>query len=339
MERRPIFFNSEGERLAGDLILPDGDGPFPALLMLMGTGSQNRYGDNYLTGKWTKGDTYPLLNERLARAGIASLCWDKRGVGESTGGDREPGDPPGDRNAHANDQTDVDDAEAALQFLVRQPEIDPERVAVWGWSAGVSFACMLAKRTDLPAAYVLVAGVYRSIPDLVDYLFDWINPYLARVPEAEAWIKEQAPYHYKYAKHWRGYIEAARRGEDEYQAGEGEDAAHWYLGRAKQGIANPPAEDFKYVQKPTLVLHGDRDVNVPVEDCYDIIRELEEAGNEDVTLVVVPRADHGMRIHPVDASLEERRLARISPDQPRDPLSEFFVNSFIGWLTDRLDSM
>jgi pimeloyl-ACP methyl ester carboxylesterase len=272
----------------------------------------------------------------LAKAGIATLCWDKRGVGESTGGDRAPGDPPGERDAHADDLTDVADAASALAFLTQQPEIDPHRIAIWGWSAGVQFTSLLAAQTDLPAAYVLVAGVYRSLPELVEYLFDWINPYLARVPEAEMWIKSRAPYHYKYAKHWHSYVEAAVRGEDVYEAGEGEDVARFYLARMKQGLAYPPAEQFQHIQKPTLVIHGDRDVNVPVEDCYEIARALNDSGNSDVTLVVVPRADHGMRINPVDASIEERRLARITPNASRHPLSEFFVQSVIGWLVDHL---
>lgn len=305
------------------------------MLMLMGFGIQNRYGDNYQSGKWNRNDTYPVLNDRLAEAGIASLCWDKRGVGESTGGERSAGDPPGERDSHASDETDLADAEAALNLVAQQPEIDPRRVAVWGWSAGVSLACKLAERTDLPAAYVLVAGVYRSMPELLEYLFDWINSYLARVPEAEARIKELAPYHYNYANHWRGLVEAAKRGEDVYEAGEGEDYTRFHLARTKQGLASPLAEGFRHIQKPALVLHGDRDVNVPVDDCYDIVRELNQAANEDVTLVVVHRADHGMRINPVDTSMEERRVARIMPDNPEHPLSEFFVSSFIGWLIDR----
>ncbi len=180
-----------------------------------------------------------------------------------------------------------------------------------------------------------LAGVCGSMSDLLEFLFDWINPYLDRVPEAETWFKEEAPYHLNYAKHWRCLIEAAKRGEDVYEAGEGEDFVRFHLARTKQGLANSPAEEFKFIQKPTLVIHGDRDVNVPVEDCYEIVRKINQAGNEDVTLVVVPRADHGMRINPIDTSLEERRLARVTPDRPRDPLSEFFIHSFIGWLTDR----
>jgi pimeloyl-ACP methyl ester carboxylesterase len=339
MERRPIYFQSEGETLAGDLVVPDGDGPFPAVLVLMGFGNQNRYGDNFQSGKWKKIDTYRLINSRFAEAGIASLCWDKRGVGESTGGDREPGDPPGDRDAHADDKTDLADAEAALHFLAAQPEIDTKKVAVFGWSGGVTVAGLLAARSDIPAAFVLVAGVHRGMPDLLEFLFDWINPYLERVPEAETWIRKMAPYHLNYARHWRGLVAAARRCDDVYEAGEGEDAVLFHLDRTKQALARPIGAEFQHITKPTLVMHGDRDVNVPVEDCYTIVQQISSSGNEDVTLVVVPRAGHGMRINPVDASLEERRLERITPDTPRHPLSGFFVHSMIGWLSDRFHTV
>jgi hypothetical protein len=305
--------------------------------VLFGTGSANRYGHNFWFGKWSKSETYRLLCSRLADAGIAALCWDKRGVGESTGGDRVPGDSPGERDAHANVLTDVADAEAAFHFLRAQPQVDPERVAVYGKSAGVYFASLLAARTDLPAAYVLIAGLYRSLPDLLDYLFEWINPYLARVPEAEASIKEVAPYAYARAKYWRGYVEAAERSEaDVYEPEEGKDAARFHPTRLRYELAHPPAEQFRFVQKPTLVLHGDRDVNVPVEDCFEIVRALNEAGNENVTLVVVPGADHGMRIAPTDDDWEMRRLARITRETHQHPLSEFFIQALTGWLVDRL---
>jgi dipeptidyl aminopeptidase/acylaminoacyl peptidase len=336
MERRPIYFNSEEERLAGDLISPDGDGPFPAMVVLMGYGSQNRYGHSYQAGKWSTGGAFRSFTGRLAEEGFAVLCWDKRGVGESTGGDRAPGDPPGDRESHANILTDVADAESALNYLARQPEIDPQRVAVWGASAGVYFASVLAARTDLPAVYVLVAGTYQGLPELCEYLFDWINHYLACFPEEEAWFKEHARYHLNFARHWRGYIEAAERGDDVYEQGEGENKARYYLARPKYELAHPPAEQFRYIRKPTLVMHGDRDVNVPVEDSYEIVRALREAGNKDVTHIVVPRADHGMRIAPVDDDVETRRLARVRGKRGDHPQSEFYFQSLIGWLTDRL---
>jgi dipeptidyl aminopeptidase/acylaminoacyl peptidase len=337
MERRPIFFHSEGEKLAGDLILPDGEGPFPAVLFIAGTGSQTRYADIFMGGRWHRAGSYRLFSDRLAEAGIASLCWDKRGVSESTGGDRAPGDPPGDRDAHANVLTDVADAKAALGFLSDQREIDSRRMAVWGKSAGVYFASLLAARTDLPAAYVFVGGLYRSLPDLCEYVFEWINGYMARNPEAEAWIKEDAPYNYAYAKHWRGYVEAAESGEaDVYEPEEG---TRFYLTRLRYELAHPPAEQFRHVQKPTLVLHGDRDVNVPVEDCYEVVRALNEAGNRDVTLVVVPGADHGLRISPTDDDWETRKLARVRRETDEHPVSEFFIRALTGWLVDRFSAV
>ena len=92
--RRPISFKSGAETLAGDLVLPASSGPHPAILTVAGTGPQNRYGDIVLAdGTVLPHGRYVDISSRLAQAGIASLYWDKRGVGQSSGGDRAPGDP------------------------------------------------------------------------------------------------------------------------------------------------------------------------------------------------------------------------------------------------------
>ncbi len=61
--------------------------------------------------------------------------------------------------------TDVEDVHSALNFLSAQAEIDSEHIAVMGRSAGVYFACLLAERTDLPAAYILTGGLYMGIDE------------------------------------------------------------------------------------------------------------------------------------------------------------------------------
>jgi hypothetical protein len=106
--RREISFSSGDEILVGDIVLPANPGPHPAILSVAGTGSQNRYGDVVLAGgKVLPHGRYPWISNRLAQAGIASLYWDKRGVGQSSGGDREPGDPPGERDSYTSVMTDV----------------------------------------------------------------------------------------------------------------------------------------------------------------------------------------------------------------------------------------
>lgn len=335
--RKLISFRSDSEILVGDLVLPDSPGPHPAVLSVAGTGCQNRYGDYFGDGKWRIHGTYRHVSDRLAQAGIASLLWDKRGVGASTGGDRRPGDEPGDRDSHACVETDVADAEQALLTLRNQDAVDPNRIAVQGKSAGVYFASLLAARTDLPAAYVFWGGVHRDIAALMECIYGQLEEYCARGPDLEAWVRANLPMNYQLHKHWRVILQAAREGSDVYQAGRGSDKVTVYLKRLKFELANPLADQFRNVKKPTLVIHGDKDYNVPVEDAYAIARELETSGNPDVALVIVPGADHSMQVAPSHTGDELRLRQRLSYSSFQHPMSEFFFEELIRWLSVKLE--
>jgi fermentation-respiration switch protein FrsA (DUF1100 family) len=137
------------------------------------------------------------------------------------------------------------------------------------------------------------------------------------------------------AHHYEAEIAAARRGEDVFEIGEGEDQIKIYLDRLKYEIAHPPAEQFRHVQKPTLVIHGDQDYNVPLEDCYDVVRALKEGGNPNVSLFVVPGADHSMQVAPPDTDADTRYREHISRTCFRHPMSTLFLDGLAGWLTDR----
>jgi pimeloyl-ACP methyl ester carboxylesterase len=335
--RREITFQSGDETLVGDFVLPVGPGPHPALLNIAGTGSQNRYGDVFMPdGEVVLHGRDRWVSDRLAQAGIASLYWDKRGVGKSTGGDRRPGDPPGNRDSHATVMTDVGDAENALLTLSSQPEIDPHRVVVMGHSAGVFFASLLASRTDLPAGYILWGGVHRSIEELMKWFYERIKKYAARGSEEHAWIMQHAPQVYRPAPYWREILAAARRGEESFAAGEGELAFQQYLGRLKQELAYPLPEQFRHIQKPALVIHGREDVNITHEDSFKIVRELQTAGNPNVTLVIVPGADHSMHIAPPDTDDDTRLREFWTRVCYRHPYSELFIHALIGWTKDQL---
>jgi len=136
-----IRHEAAGFDLAGTLTLPEGAGPFPAVVLVSGSGQQDRDG--------TIADHKPFLvvADALSRAGIAVLRYDDRGVGGSGG------DP-----SAATTASFAADAGAALDWLRARPEIDPGRIAVVGHSEGGIIAAMLgAVRRDL-AAIVLLAG-------------------------------------------------------------------------------------------------------------------------------------------------------------------------------------
>jgi len=143
---REVIFASGSLRLAGTLTLPAGGdaAPRPAALLLVGSGPVDR------NENWglVRVDATRQLAHALAAARIASLRYDKRGVGESDGGDW--------RAAGFFDA--VDDAAAALAFLAGLPEVDAERVAAIGHSEGALTAIALAGRGEPLAAVVLLAG-------------------------------------------------------------------------------------------------------------------------------------------------------------------------------------
>lgn len=113
----------------------------PCVLLISGSGMQNR--DEELMGH----KPFHVLADHLARHGIASLRYDDRGTGESTGD-------------VANATTDLlaDDAEWLFNWLRKQPSIDPKHVGIVGHSEGGVIAPIIASRNRNVAFIVLLAG-------------------------------------------------------------------------------------------------------------------------------------------------------------------------------------
>ena len=130
-----------GVTLAGTLTVPEGKGPFPAVVLVSGSGQQNR--DEELMGH----KPFLVLADFLARRGIAVLRYDDRGVGGSKGA--------------VNDATTLDfadDAEAVFEFLRKQKNIDPKCVGIVGHSEGGLIAPIVASRNKKVAFIVMMAG-------------------------------------------------------------------------------------------------------------------------------------------------------------------------------------
>jgi fermentation-respiration switch protein FrsA (DUF1100 family) len=139
----PVAFDSPGAgvRLAGTLTLPKGPGPFPGVVLIAGSGPQDR--DESLANH----RPFLLLADTLTRKGIAVLRYDKRGIGHSTG------------NLDAATTMDLAaDAEAALAFLKARKEIDGSRIGLLGHSEGAIIAPYLAGRFKDVSWLVLLAA-------------------------------------------------------------------------------------------------------------------------------------------------------------------------------------
>jgi pimeloyl-ACP methyl ester carboxylesterase len=141
-EEEVSFENAEvGITLAGTLTLPKKDGAFPAVILISGSGAQNR--DEELMGH----KPFLVIADHLTRNGIAVLRFDDRGTALSTGDFKTA--------------TSLDfskDVEAAVHYLQTRKEINREKIGLIGHSEGGIIAPMLASRSKDIAFIVLLAG-------------------------------------------------------------------------------------------------------------------------------------------------------------------------------------
>ena len=141
-EQEVVFENiPAGIQLAGTLTIPEGMGPFPVLITISGSGSQDRNSTFY------EHKPFWIIADYMARLGIAVLRYDDRGVGGSTNSEIEA--------TTADLATDVS---AAVSFLMDHPDIDPNRIGLIGHSEGGIIAPMVAAENENIALIVLLAG-------------------------------------------------------------------------------------------------------------------------------------------------------------------------------------
>ncbi len=140
-EQEEEVYLNEGVELSGTLTLPEGPGPHPAVIMITGSGPQDR--DEALAGH----KPFLVVADALTRAGFAVLRSDDRGVGGS-GGDL----------AQATFDDLVGDVLSAVALLRSRSDIDPGRVGLFGHSEGGFLAPLAADRSSDVAFVVLMAG-------------------------------------------------------------------------------------------------------------------------------------------------------------------------------------
>lgn len=133
--------HAPGVTLVGTLTLPDGAGPFPAVLLITGSGPQDR-NESLLGHK-----PFLVLADYLTRQGIAVLRVDDRGVGKSTGNFKL-----------ATSQDFAGDALAGVEFLKAHKQINPRQIGLIGHSEGGLVAPLVAAKTKDVAFIVLMAA-------------------------------------------------------------------------------------------------------------------------------------------------------------------------------------
>lgn len=138
-----------GVTLVGTLTIPRGNGPFPAAILISGSGPQDR--DESVFGH----RPFAVLADHLARNGIAVLRYDDRGFGASTGD-----------HAAATSSDFALDANAAHEYLLTRTEIDRRKIGFVGHSEGGMIAPVAARDNNALAFLVLLAGPGTSTTQL-----------------------------------------------------------------------------------------------------------------------------------------------------------------------------
>ncbi len=127
--------------LAGTFTYPEGKGKFPTVVLITGSGPQNR--DEELLGH----KPFLVLSDYLTRKGIAVLRFDDRGFGKSTGD-----------FASATSTDFATDVEAAINYILTRKEVDKKKIGLVGHSEGGNIAPMVAKNSKHVKFIVLMAG-------------------------------------------------------------------------------------------------------------------------------------------------------------------------------------
>jgi len=147
MKKTRVSFSSGGLFLEGILAIPEGAGPFPAVIVCH---------PHPLYGGSMDNNVVNSLYETLTRASLASLKFNFRGVGESQG---EFGQGIGER----------EDVEAAISFISTVKEVDSKRMGLAGYSAGAGFALPVGFNNDRITALAAVS------PPLSMFDFDFLK--------------------------------------------------------------------------------------------------------------------------------------------------------------------
>ena len=279
-----------GIRLAGTLTLPPGDGPFPAAILITGSGAQDR--------DETIFDHKPFLvwADALTRRGVAVLRYDDRGVGGSGGG------TPAETTADF-----ATDAAAAMAWLRTRPEIDGRRIGLIGHSEGGLIAPMVAQAGGEPAWIVMLAGT--AVPG-GDILVEQQRRLATAAGLSPAQVEGGNARQ-------RALMDAVARNRDDPAAAERETVALLVAegmqeAQAKEAVrpivsawyrwfvSHDPAPALAAVHVPMLAIYGGKDLQVPADQNAPVLARLQPAAG----IVVLPQLNHLMQTAETGAPAE-----------------------------------
>lgn len=294
-----VMFLNGDVSLAGTLTLPDLEGPHPAVVLVSGSGPQDR---NQSLAPISMLEPFEKIADAFTRAGIAVLRYDDRGVGSSTGD-----------FSSATSFDFATDAGAAVDYLKTRSEIDPDQIGILGHSEGAMIAMILgAERDDL--AYLIFMGgpavkgrdvlieqnaliltADGGTPEMVDLQVEYITALAdtlesGDVDAVDALVEEYGRQQFAMLTESQqaaygdvdSYIELVKRAIESYKTA-------WF----PSFLAFDPAEYIPQISAPVLAVFGELDLQVSLEqNAAPMEALLAESQSDDVTIITIEGANH-----------------------------------------------
>lgn len=291
-----VFFENKKDtlQLAGTLTLPRGEGVFPAVVLISGSGPQNR--DEELMGH----KPFLVWSDFLTRHGIAVLRFDDRGTAASKGNFKTATTPDF-----------ASDVEAAVQYLKTRKEIDKKKIGLIGHSEGGIIAPMVAAGCKDISFIVMLAGTGVTGNEILLLQQELIGR-ANGISEADLLKSKQinkgafdilinTPDAGKQKTALTAYIKQAFDQDTTFEVPQGMTRDEFINVQVSQltspwmvyFITHDPAPVLQKVKCPVLAVNGDKDLQVPAQVNLEAIKKaLEKGRNKKVTTKIYPGLNH-----------------------------------------------
>jgi len=280
-------------KLAGTLTVPSGTGPFKTVIMITGSGAQNR--NEELMGH----KPFLIIADYLSRNGIAVLRYDDRGVGGSQG-----------NYAEATSEDLATDAEAAFNYLKNNPKINQKEIGFIGHSEGGLIAPIVASTHADVGFIVSLAGpgvtgqqvILRQTQD-ISRLSGQKESDIKETVETNKRLyavlrkeKDNKKAEIKILALYKEILEKKKTSKEDTEKAVnqlkmtfGSSVYTWF----RYFIVTDPAIFWKKVECPVLALNGEKDLQVAArENLPAIEKALKSSGNKYVKTVKLPELNH-----------------------------------------------
>ena len=284
--------------LAGTLATPNGEGPFPAALIIAGSGPLDRDGNHKRLPLALSRDLALILNE----AGWASLRFDKRGVGESSGDYLSTGF-----------YDELADATSALKWLESRPSITT--VVPVGHSAGALYAGEMSAAGHAQSGAVLLAYTTSTGEETLIWQASEIGESVPR------WVKTLLKtFRTSIGKQQSKALTKLKNTSKDVVRIQGQKInAKWM----REFLAYDPKPALRSTTSPLLAITGSKDVQVNPAD----IDTIEAIAGDDTTAVLVNDVDHILRTETAPVSNPKKYKQQIT-----QPIDGRVVDAVVTWL-------